>query len=98
MPRPPFSIAVAALQGFPTHVAAVNKPPKQLDTPDTVYPEVHVGWHVDPLATAAVHVPRPPFVGAVNALQGFPTHVADVNKPPKQLDAPDTVYPTLHVG
>jgi hypothetical protein len=39
------------------------------DVPDTVYPELHVGWHVDPLARELVQSPAPPFVGAADASQ-----------------------------
>ena len=40
--------------------------------PDTVYPESHVGWHVEPLARELVQLPAPPFVGAADA-----SHVED---------------------
>ena len=59
---------------FAEHVAAVKKA-HELD-PDTVYPELHVGWHVDPLASELVQSPAPPFVGAVDASHGFAEHVA----------------------
>ena len=52
------------------HVAAVSDPSVHEDSPDTVYPELHVGWHVEPLAMELVHVPELPFVGAVDASQG----------------------------
>ena len=48
-PAAPFVGAADASQGFAEHVAAVNVPKEQDDVPDTVYPELHVGWHVDPL-------------------------------------------------
>ena len=48
-PAAPFAGAADALHGFAEHVAAVNVPKEQDDVPDTVYPELHVGWHVDPL-------------------------------------------------
>ena len=34
-----------------------------------MYPELHVGWHVDPLARTSVQSPTAPFVGAVDASQ-----------------------------
>ena len=49
--------------------------------PDTVYHVVHVGWHVVPLASAFVHVPTPPFVGAADASHGFGEQVAAVSVP-----------------
>ena len=51
------------------HVAAVRIPVEQPLVPDTVYPTLHVGWHVDPDASVDVQFPTPPFVGAVDALQ-----------------------------
>ena len=55
---------------FAAHVAAVNVPAVHELVPDTVYPELHVGWHVDPLARELVQLPAPPFVGALDASQG----------------------------
>ena len=55
------------MQEFAEHVAAVNVPKEHELVPETVYPESHVGWHVDPLARELVQVPTPPFVGAVEA-------------------------------
>ena len=52
-----------------THVAAVRVPAVQELVPETVYPESHVGWHVDPLARELVQLPTAPFVGAVDASQ-----------------------------
>ena len=52
-----------------THVAAVRVPAVQELVPETVYPESHVGWHVDPLAREPVQSPTAPFVGAVDASQ-----------------------------
>jgi hypothetical protein len=63
-----------------------------------VYPELHVGWHVDPLANELVQSPTPPFVGAVDASHGFAEQVAAVSVPALHEDVPDTVYPGLHVG
>ncbi len=39
------------------HVAAVSGPRLHDDVPDTVYPLLHVGWHVDPLAIELVQSP-----------------------------------------
>ena len=83
---------------FAVHVAAVNVPKEQELVPDTVYPELHVGWHVDPLARELVQSPAPPFVGAAEASHGFAEQVAAVSVPVLQDDVPDTVYPELHVG
>jgi len=87
-----------ASHGFAEHVTAVRVPALQDDVPDTVYPELHVGWHVDPLARVFVQSPAPPFVGAADASQGFAEHVAAVTVPALHEDVPDTVYPELHVG
>ena len=76
---------------FAEHVAAFNVPALQDDVPDTVYPELHVGWHVDPLARELVQSPTPPFVGAVDASHGFAAHVAAVNVPKEHELVPDTV-------
>ena len=47
-PTPPFAGAVDSSHGFGEHVAAVKIPVVHELVPDTVYPELHVGWHVDP--------------------------------------------------
>ena len=53
------------------HVAAVSVPKEEHElVPDTVYPESHSGWHVEPLARELVQSPTPPFVGAVDASHG----------------------------
>ena len=64
-----------AMHEFAEHVAAVNVPREHELEPDTVYPELHVGWHVDPLARELVQSPAPPFVGAADASHGFASHV-----------------------
>lgn len=79
-------------------VAAVSVPRLHEDVPDTVYPESHVGWHVEPLARELVQSPAPPFVGGAEASQKFAEHVAAVRVPSLHEDVPDTVYPELHVG
>ena len=73
LPTAPFVGAVDASHGFAEHVAAVRVPALHDDVPDTVYPELHVGWHVDPLARELVQSPAPPFVGAADASHGFGT-------------------------
>ena len=83
---------------FAEHVAAVNVPKEHELVPDTVYPELHVGWQVDPLASELVQSPAPPFLGAADASQGFAEHVAAVRVPAVQELVPETVYPELHVG
>ena len=97
-PAPPFVGAVDASHGFAEHVAAVSVPALQDDVPDTVYPELHVGWQVDPLAKELVQSPTPPFVGAADASHGFKEHVAAVSVPAVQELVPETTYPELHVG
>ena len=97
-PTAPFVGAVDASHGFAEHVAAVSVPALQDDVPDTVYPELHVGWHVEPLARELVQSPAAPFAGAADASQGFAAHVAAVRFPAVQELVPDTVYPELHVG
>ena len=71
-PTPPFVGGTEASHGIAEHVAAVSVPALQDDVPDTVYPELHVGWQVDPLASELVQSPAPPFVGAADA-----SHVED---------------------
>ena len=97
-PRTAFVGAVDASHGFAEHVAAVSVPALQDDVPDTVYPELHVGWQVDPLAKELVQSPTPPFVGAADASHGFKEHVAAVSVPAVQELVPETTYPELHVG
>ena len=81
-PTPPFVGAADASHGrLAEHVAAVSVPALHELVPDTVYPESHVGWHVDPLARELVQSPTPPFVGAADASQAFAEHVAAVSVP-----------------
>ena len=60
------------------HLATSKLPFKQYAGPETVYPELHVGWHVDPLARVLVQSPTPPFVGATEA-----PHVLDDSTRPR---------------
>jgi len=85
--------------GDKVHVAAVSVPRLHEDVPDTVYPELHVGWHDDPLAREPVQSPAPPFVGAEDASHGAAEHVAAVSVPKEEHELiPETVYPNSHVG
>ena len=52
------------------HVAAVRVPSVHELVPETMYPESHVGWHVDPLGRNLVQSPTPPLVGALDVSQG----------------------------
>ena len=54
------------------HLATSKLPFKQYAGPETVYPELHVGWHVDPLARVLVQSPTPPFACGAEA-----SHVLD---------------------
>ena len=68
--------AESSTRRFPTvlmalHVASVSVPALHELVPDTVYPLLHVGWHVDPDANELVHVPTPPLVGAEDASQSI---------------------------
>lgn len=74
-----------------THVAALSTPKLHLVAPDTVYPALHNGWHVEPEATLDVHVPTTPFVGAADASHGLGKHDATLSTPKLQLVVPDTV-------
>ena len=65
-----------AVHEFAEHVAAVNVPKEHELDPDTVYPELHVGWHVEPLARELVQSPTLPFDGAVDASHGFAVLIA----------------------
>ena len=80
------------------HVAAVRVPRLHELVPETVYPESHVGWHVDPLSRELVQFPTAPFVGAVDVSHGFGEHVALVSTRFEHDDVPETVYPVSHVG
>eukprot|EP01047_Picozoa_sp_COSAG01_P108087 COSAG01_NODE_37042_length_509_cov_0.868293_1_plen_114_part_10 len=81
------------------HVAALSTPLlEQRVVSDTVYPALHVGWHVPPAGNDLVQLPTAPLAGGAEASQFLP-HVAAVSTAAlEQLVVPDTVYPTLHVG
>ena len=46
--------------------------------PDTVYPELHVGWHVEPLRRVSVQLLAAPFAGGTAASHALSlrTHAA----------------------
>ena len=99
MPSSPVLLESAdASHRFAEHVAAISVPALHEDVPDTVYPALQVGWHVNPLASELVQSPATPFVGATDASHGFAEQVAAVSVPALHEDVPDTVYPELHVG
>jgi hypothetical protein len=60
------------------HVAAVSTLSVHDVAPDTVYPESHSGWHVEPLARVSVQVPAAPLVGGTAASHSLSlrTHAA----------------------
>ena len=60
---------VVFADGEDVHVAEVRVPAVHELVPDTVYPESHVGWHVDPLTRLLVQLPTAPLVGAADASQ-----------------------------
>jgi hypothetical protein len=54
------------------HVALPERLPREqenIPVPDIVYPMLHAGVHVLPLARLDVHVPTAPFAGAAEASQ-----------------------------
>ena len=59
----------------------------------TVYPELHVGWHVDPLARELPQSPAPPFVGTVDASQGG--YAGSKTPTPSALNGAKTILPLL---
>ena len=87
---PPLTRSFAA-QYVTAQVAAVSVPALHELVTDTVYPALHVGWHVDPLARELVQSPTPPFVGAADASQAFAEHVAAVSVPALHELVPETV-------
>jgi hypothetical protein len=67
VPSAPFAGAVTA-HGLAVHPAvSVNVPAAHDRLPVIVYPLLHVGVHVLPLARLDVHVPAAPLVGASDA-------------------------------
>ena len=71
---------------------------ENIPVPDIVYPLLHVGVHVLPLARLDEHVPSAPFAGAVTA-HGLAVHpTVSVSAPAAHDRLPVSVYPLLHVG
>ena len=65
--------------GDKVHVAAVSVPKEEHElVPDTVYPESHSGWHVEPLTRVSVQSPAAPFAGGTAASHALSlrTHAA----------------------
>ena len=86
VPTSPLVGAVDASHGFAKHFAAVSVPVLHELVPDTLYPLLHVGWHVDPDANELVHDPTPPLVGAVDASQSMTnTYALPLALPPSSL-------------
>ena len=64
------------------HVAAVSVPKEEHElVPDTVYPESHSGWHVEPLTRVSVHVPAAPLVGGEDASHALSLRIQDEGGP-----------------
>ena len=79
-------LGACELRDDTSHVAAVKVPALHELAPDTVYPLLHVGWHVDPDANELVHDPTPPLVGAVDASQSMTnTYALPLALPPSSL-------------
>ena len=90
-PKPPLGGATTS-HGFGEHATVSARVPAEHDLdPDRVYPLLHVGWQVDPLARELRQSPAPPFVGSVEALHGFAEQVAAVSVPALHEEVPDTV-------
>ena len=80
-PKPPLGGATTS-HGFEEHATVSARVPAEHDLdPDRVYPLLHVGWQVDPLARELRQSPAPPFVGSVEALHGFAEQVTAVSVP-----------------
>ena len=71
-----------ALQLLGSHVADDVKIPREHDVcPESLYPLLHVGVHVEPLASVDVQSPTLPLSGGVDALQLLGKHDAAVKLP-----------------
>jgi hypothetical protein len=83
------------------HVMLPERLPREQENvpvPDIVYPLLHAGAHVHPLARLDVHVPSAPLVGAVTAHGLAPHTTVSVSVPVVHVLVPVRVYPLLHVG
>ena len=70
------------------HVMLPERLPREQENvpvPDIVYPLLHAGAHVHPLARLDVHVPSAPLVGAVTA-HGLALHVALPERLPREQE------------
>ena len=81
LPTFPLAGGTLASQGSGLQVAAVKFPKRHVDGPDTVNPELQVGWHDEPDARLAVQVPASPLAGGVLASQGLGLQMASFNVP-----------------
>ena len=80
-----------ASHGSGSHVADVRVPARQDVTPFLVYPEAHVGEHVSPLRSVAVHEPASAALLGATKLHGSGSHVAtDVSVPAAHVVVPFT--------
>ena len=80
-PTPPFVGAADASHGFGEQVAAIRFPAVHELVPETVYPESHVGWQVDPLASVSVQVPTAPLTMRTLASHAFSLRTQAVGGP-----------------
>ena len=84
------------IHGLSPHVAAMSVPAVQDVGPDTVKPWLHVGWHVLPDASDAVHVPAPPLPGAELASHEFGAQADALKVFVARSSTGWPVYPALH--
>jgi len=82
------------------HTAVSARAPAVQDlVPDRVYPVLHVGVHVAPLARVEVQLFSAPLVMALDASQESPLHMALSVRVPALHDlVPERVYPESQVG
>ena len=80
-----------ASHGSGSHVADVRVPARQDVTPFLLYPEAHVGEHVSPLRSIAVHESASAALSGATKLHGSGSHVAtDVSVPAAHVVVPFT--------
>ena len=68
-------------EGVTVHFAAVSTLSVHDVVPETVYPESHSGWHVEPLTRVSVHVPAAPLVGGEDASHALSLRIQDEGGP-----------------
>ena len=73
--------AKEAANGLGEQVAAIRFPAVHELVPETVYPESHVGWQVDPLASVSVQVPTAPLTMRTLASHAFSLRTQAVGGP-----------------